>query len=177
MNGNGVDGDGDKYEGSQDHPHGRDLAAEVLARLLRERASREGVWLDVAGDSMGRALPGGSRVLVRAAGKPPRLGQVWAFCDVGGEIMVHRYLRRRAGRHVFGGDANTFTDPAVPPERLIGRVIEVERGTRRQALSPALACWAVLRAGSRALIRRVRALGAASVGGQPLCVLNTLEVG
>lgn len=161
MNGRDVDGDGDKYEGSRGHPHDR-AAAEVVARLLRERAGGAGVWLDVAGDSMGRALPGGSRVLVRAASGPrssgPRLGQVWAFCDASGEIMVHRYLRRRRGRYVFGGDANAFTDPAAAPERLIGRVIAVERGSRRRTLSPALACWAVLRAGSRALFRRVRTL-------------------
>lgn len=157
MNGDGVDGDEDKYEGSREDPHSRDVAAEVVARLLRGRAGGDGVWLDVAGDSMGKALPGGSRVLVRAAGRP-RLGQVWAFCDAGGQIMVHRHLRRRAGRHVFGGDANAFTDPAVPPERLIGRVIAVEVGSRRHTPSRTLACWAVLRAGSRALIRRVRAV-------------------
>lgn len=108
----------------------------ATARLLRERARSTGLWLPVSGTSMGPRYPSGARVWVRFAGRPPRRGQVWAFCRQDGAVLVHRYLARRGGRLIFAGDAVPRADAPVPPDWLVGLVIVLRDGTRSRLPRP-----------------------------------------
>src|SRR5439155_10855322 len=65
---------------------------EAVAAALRARVAARSLWLDVSGPSMGRAILSGTRVLVVEA-DCPRWGEIWAFCDAGGAIVVHRFRR------------------------------------------------------------------------------------
>ena len=84
------------------------------------------MWLDVSGNSMLPTLRSPAKVLV--AGAPsPRRGDVWAFVDHNGSIVVHRYLRRRRdGSLVFRGDGLPHEDWSVRSHQLVGRVLRVE---------------------------------------------------
>ena len=107
-----------------------------MASLLRTRAAGDALWLDVTCDSMGAAIASGSRVHV-VPDREPRRGQVWAFVDEDGRVVVHRFRRRTAdGSSWFQGDANAGLDVAVDDGRLVGRVIAVDDGGRRRRLGP-----------------------------------------
>jgi len=47
---------------------------------------------------------------------------------------VHRLLARRRGSFIFKGDGSPRTDPPVVQAALIGRVVEVQRGTQTTPL-------------------------------------------
>ncbi len=96
----------------------------VTARLLRERARSAPLWLDVSGASMGWSIPSGTRVLVGASA-PPHRGEVWAFCNDTGDIVVHRCRRATGDRFRFQGDARVRADEPVASSQLIGRVVEL----------------------------------------------------
>jgi hypothetical protein len=131
---------------------------ERIASALRLTVSSNPLWLDASGTSMGRAIRPGSEVQVVAA-PGPRRGQVWAFCDDAGAVVVHRCRGRRGDRFVFEGDATGHADRPVSVERLVGRVAAVRRGTsvrrlgRTDEVIGALATWG--RRGQR-LARRTR---------------------
>ena len=108
-------------------PSGVDASAK--ARLLREAAESASLWIAARGESMGRTIPTGSSVLV-AEGSMPRRGEVWAYCDPSGNVVVHRYRRLTSAGHVLQGDTRTRPDPPVREEWLIGRVTAVRRGDR-----------------------------------------------
>jgi hypothetical protein len=112
------------------------VPADVKASLLRRRAATQPIWIDVSGMSMGQRLPGGARVLV-AAGLNPRRGEVWAFVDDDGHVVVHRLKRHAAGRSWLQGDANPSSDAPVPADRLIGRVTSVDMNGRTRSLGVA----------------------------------------
>jgi SOS-response transcriptional repressor LexA len=102
----------------------------AVAAVLRKGANARSLWIDVAGRSMGSAL-GSGRVLVDPTA-PLRRGRIWAFRS-DDKIVVHRLLGRRGERVWLQGDANSFADPPVTIDRLIGEVtvIETPDGTRR----------------------------------------------
>jgi hypothetical protein len=81
---------------------------------------------------MAGAIASGSEVLV-VAGDRPRRGEVCAFVNDDGDVVVHRFLREVNGRMWFRGDSNASPDRAVAPELLIGRVgaVRDRRGERR----------------------------------------------
>ena len=80
---------------------------------------------------MGRTILPGSRVLLDEV-PAPSLGEIWAWCQPDGEIVVHRSLGRGRRGYRFQGDARRDLDPPVAPERIIGRVTAIEyRGMRR----------------------------------------------
>ena len=82
---------------------------------------------------MGWSIPDGSRVLVEP-GERPRAGEVWAFCDPHGTVVVHRARRPTSAVHWrFQGDACVHTDPPTTADQLVGRVVAVRRGDRRLA--------------------------------------------
>jgi hypothetical protein len=98
--------------------------AGAKARLLREAATREPVWIAAQGASMGRTIPSGSSVRIAGAAAP-RGGQVWAYLDGSGSVVVHRYRRHSETGHVLQGDASPHPDAPVGTEQLIGRVTAV----------------------------------------------------
>ena len=70
---------------------------------------------------------------VVAARRPGR-GQVWAFCDEAGHVVVHRCRRRQGDAFAFRGDAEARRDAPVPADRLIGRVAAVAADGRVRRL-------------------------------------------
>jgi signal peptidase I len=74
-------------------------------------------------------ISAGSEVRVVARTRPPRIAEIWAFCDSNGTVVVHRYWRRDdVGRSVFRGDNMRAFDEPVSAELLIGLVTSVRRG-------------------------------------------------
>lgn len=106
------------------------LLPAAVAAVLRKGANARSLWIDVAGRSMGSAL-GSGRVLVDPTA-PLRRGRIWAFRS-DDKIVVHRLLGHRGEWVWLQGDANSFADPPVPIDRLIGEVTVIEEpdGTRR----------------------------------------------
>jgi hypothetical protein len=100
---------------------------EQIASALRLTAASKPLWLDISGVSMGRTIAPGSEVLVVGAQRP-RLGQVWAFCNDAGAVVVHRCRGRRRGQFVFEGDATGHADRPVGTGLLVGKVAAVRRG-------------------------------------------------
>src|SRR5439155_8787269 len=108
-----------------------------IASILRRRASSRATWIDVSGVSMGKTILAGSRVRIAAAGAPPRWGEIWAFCNETGALVVHRCRARRGAGWLFQGDASPGPDPLVVPGRLIGRVVAVENEGRIRSVGSA----------------------------------------
>lgn len=113
-----------------------DLPPTVLARaaLLRRWVAVAPVWLLVHGRSMHPVLRDGWEVRV-APGTRPRRGEVWAFTNPDGAIVVHRCRRPGEGVHLFAGDAYLVADPPVRDEVLIGRVSAVRGAGTERALT------------------------------------------
>ena len=132
---------------------------DTISRLLRRRAEVGTLWIDTIGNSMGRAIPAGARVRVVAATRPRR-GEVWAICSDDGRVIVHRVLGVVGGRWWFQGDANRSPDQPVRPERLIGRVDEIEHAGRCWNLGPSVRLIARWRLDVAAIVNRMRALAA-----------------
>jgi len=63
--------------------------------------------------------------------RTPGVGQVVAFIHPDtGKLVVHRVLRRRSAAWLLRGDNVRESDGLVPLDRIVGRVISVERGGR-----------------------------------------------
>jgi len=82
---------------------------------------------------MGRTIVAGSRVLLDAP-PAPRFGEIWAWSNDDGEVVVHRCLGRSGDRYRFQGDARKELDPPVRPAQIIGRVVAVEHGGRTRPI-------------------------------------------
>ena len=102
---------------------------------------------------MGRAIPTGSSVLV-AEKSLPRRGQVWAYCEQSGDVVVHRYRRRTDRGHVLQGDTRARTDAPVPDEQLIGRVTAVRLGGRVRSVGWSDRWYGECQRVARALVAR-----------------------
>lgn len=128
--------------------------AAATASVLRQRTREGGIWIDVDGTSMSPTIRPPARVLVVAAERP-RPGEIWAFVDDGGAIVVHRFLRRRrSGSLLLRGDGMGADDGFVLATHLVGRVEHVEdaRGARRARAR----YWPVVRSYAAAALRRAR---------------------
>jgi hypothetical protein len=123
------------------------------ARLLRQAAATTTLWIPARGASMGRAVPSGSSVLV-APYAPPRRGEVWAYCDESGTVVVHRYRRQRDTGHLLQGDTSASSDAPVRDEQLIGRVVAVRVDGRVRGLGRLDRWLGDSRRTSRALVAR-----------------------
>jgi hypothetical protein len=91
------------------------------AALLRRRVSVTPLWLPVRGPSMDPTVRDGWEVRV-VPGSRPRRGELWAFYNPDGVLVVHRCRRSNDGVHLFAGDALVRADPLVRDELLVGRV-------------------------------------------------------
>jgi hypothetical protein len=101
------------------------MSPDGLASALRARVASGSHWLEVEGSSMGSTIRSGSRVEI-VASAPPRRGEVWAYCDRHGRVVVHRFIGAGHGTYRFAGDGPARSDPSVPPSWAIGRVTAVE---------------------------------------------------
>ena len=115
------------------------MQPERMAAGLRAAAERGALHLPTAGTSMGRFLRTGDRAVVRP-GARPRWGEVWVFVTAEGAVTVHRCRGRQSGGWRFQGDRRANPDPLVTDDRLVGRVVAVERDGRRRRLG-ALDRW------------------------------------
>lgn len=99
-----------------------DAHPDAVARLLRTRVRTAAIDLPVAGSSMRGTISTGATVSVVAA-PAPRRGEIWAFVDDQGTVIVHR-VREIDGDTIVGrGTGNPIDDPPVHLDRLIGRVV------------------------------------------------------
>jgi hypothetical protein len=101
---------------------------------LPEGALREaalGAWVPVVGVSMQPLLPHGSRVRAGPAAETPAPGDLVLFV-LDEMITVHRVVGQTAGRLWTKGDGalRAERDP-LDPARILGVVVEAERGGRR----------------------------------------------
>lgn len=91
------------------------------------------------GTSMLPAIAGG-RDKVTLAPLPERIknGDIVLFKTEGGNVVLHRVIRRKKGLFTFCGDNLSIPEQGIPKGLLIGRVTEIERnGKRISLLSPA----------------------------------------
>lgn len=110
---------------------GCELAAEVL------RASGK-LRLRVTGASMLPAIWPGDVISVRSFDRDfPRPGDV-VLCYRRGKLIAHRLVRRFAhqgeSQWSLRGDSVSGNDEPVPTKDLLGKVIAIERGSRRMRL-------------------------------------------
>ena len=98
----------------------RDVAAWLLGRRVRVR---------VAGPSMEPALPDGSTVLVKPGGAPQPQDIVLVEHPMQADLRILKRVDHITddGRIFLRGDGTVSTDSrdfgAVPPERVLGRVV------------------------------------------------------
>ena len=104
---------------------------------------------------MGRTLCSGAQVLVTSSRRPAP-GEVWAFCNDDGEIVVHRCVWRRHTTWGFQGDRAAHPDAPVGPDRLIGRVVTAEHDLRLRRFGLAERLRTAPERWLRRLVRRVR---------------------
>ena len=135
------------------------LDADAKARLLR-RAANTGtpLWIAAHGPSMGWTIRTGSKVHV-VGNLSPRRGQLWAYCNESGRVIVHRYRDRIDAGHVLQGDACVRPDPPVDAQRLIGQVVAVQRGTRVRSVGRADVILGASQRIARTLVARTLRVG------------------
>jgi hypothetical protein len=107
--------------------------ALAKAAVLRRRVAGTPTWIPTSGVSMGRAVASGDSVLVVGTATPRR-GEIWAFVDSDANLVVHRFRSRRDGLWWFRGDGNSADDRPVTASAVVGRVIQIERGSSRRKL-------------------------------------------
>jgi hypothetical protein len=109
----------------------RSLAGSDATQLAID-ALRAGarVSLVATGHSMTPAIRGGDRLTIEPLWAAPRIGDVLAG-EIDGRLVVHRVVARRRGGIELRGDVAPASDPPLPAEALLGKVVHVERGGRR----------------------------------------------
>lgn len=99
----------------------------ALCGLLQEGGGD--AWITLEGRSMLPAIMPGSRLRLRCQGGQARVGDIVAYA-AGDHLVVHRLLRivedpSGARQFILGGDNNSFLDPPVTLDSIVGTVVEV----------------------------------------------------
>ena len=111
-----------------------DLRPDLLAPLIRDLASEgKAAEIPVRGNSMRPMLRDGDRVrLAPVTHADARLGDVVLRVEPSSPI-IHRVVgwwpSRDGWRVLTKGDGARRLDPPLPPERLVGRVVALVRGS------------------------------------------------
>jgi len=95
---------------------------DAVAALLRRRVGESGLTVPVAGSSMAGTIESGSLAMI-APSDSPRPGQVWAFVDGSGRLVVHRIRTISADAVTHRGVGNSRDDQPVGRSRMVGRVV------------------------------------------------------
>ena len=133
-----------------------DVHASAVARLLRDRLVDAPLEFPVRGSSMSGVIESGSRVFVERA-SAPRRGEIWAFVDHSGAVVVHRVRELGGGLVVGRGAANPIDDDGLPIDRLVGRVRQVVGPDgRRRSFGPVDRLKAAAEFSLRRRVRRWR---------------------
>ena len=103
---------------------------EALSAYVDQLSPGERIEVPVTGHSMVPSIRPGDRVTIECdRNAAARFGDLVAFHDPEHGLVVHRVIwRARALR--TRGDAANFVDRPVTNEAMIGRVVEIHRGTR-----------------------------------------------
>jgi len=105
---------------------------DAVANLLRRRVNESELELPVTGSSMLGAIDSDSVVRLVASSRP-RPGEVWAFVDNDGRLIVHRIRRLRPDTVTHRGVGNSRDDEPVSRTRMVGRVVSSSgRGRSRR---------------------------------------------
>src|SRR5262245_1080316 len=101
-----------------------------LQALLSSGAAPDGTWVVVKGGSMEPTYFDGDWLLVEplAGSRPVRPGEV-VVARRDHQLVTHRIVDLRSGIAVTRGDACPRVDPPIPAAALLGRVVEVRRGS------------------------------------------------
>ena len=111
------------------------MSAAASAEVMRAVLGRGAAFrFRARGASMHPWIRDGDTVTVApAAGRAPALGDVIAFAQQGtGKLLIHRVVGRHREGVVTKGDNCREPDGPVASGELLGRVVKVERGGRRQ---------------------------------------------
>jgi len=116
------------------------LPGDSLSELMRQvLAKGKPFRFKARGLSMSPFIKDGDVLTVTPLATAPRTGDVAAFLHPAtGRLVVHRLVRKRAGRYQFKGDNADEVEHGLPIERIVGLVTSVERdglelGLRRRA--------------------------------------------
>ena len=101
--------------------------------LLRDALAHEGRFRwRLRGASIIPTLPPDCEVEIAPVPPVVPLGSLVVFAD-GDALIVHRLVRRTAGRWITQGDGRLIPDRPLAPEQLLGLVVAAYAGGRR--------CW------------------------------------
>ena len=102
------------------------------------RARGETVWIEAVGSSMLPSIVDGDWLLVQFGHGRPAIGEIVVF-SLGGQIVVHRVVRRRraGGTLVAKGDARLDFDAPVHQDQVLGIVRAVRTGADGPAVDRA----------------------------------------
>ena len=101
------------------------------------------------------SIDSGSVVEIHAA-RAPRVGEIWAFTDDSGNLVVHRVRHLRGDTVIARGSGNTLDDEPVEHQRLIGRVISATAGARTRRYGTLDRRRAAIEFSTRSVVRRLR---------------------
>ena len=140
------------------------LSGDSLSELMREvLAKGKPFRFRARGLSMSPFIKDGDVLTVTPLSAAPRTGDVAAFLHPAtGRLVVHRLVRKRAGRFQFKGDNADEVERDLAPEGILGLVVSVERAGREFRL-PRRAGVAVAGLSRAGLLRK--AVGAARRAG------------
>jgi hypothetical protein len=94
--------------------------------VLTEAVRTGPIVVVTTGESMAPHLGAGRSVRIEKG--DIGFGDVAAFVNRQGEVVVHRHVVSMFGRSLFLGDGNPRFDPFVMPEDILGRVVAIDDG-------------------------------------------------
>ncbi len=114
------------------------LPGDALSELMREvLAKGKPFRFKARGLSMSPFIKDGDVLTVTPLATAPRTGDVAAFLHPAtGRLVVHRLVRKRAGRYQFKGDNADEVECGLPIQRILGLVTSIERKGREVSLPP-----------------------------------------
>ncbi|MEQ8840148.1 MAG: S24/S26 family peptidase [Acidimicrobiales bacterium] len=137
--------------------HASTTEPDAIAALLRRRLSHAAVEIPVAGTSMSGVIASGSTVVLSPA-THPRCGEIWAFVDDDGGVVVHRVREYDGSSVTARGTGNRVDDDPVPASRLVGRVVESHWSGQRRRFGSVDRVRAAVTLRTRRRVRRLLAV-------------------
>jgi hypothetical protein len=116
-------------------------AGRAIAEATLEAWAEAGhrIRWPVEGSSMWPVLRPGDTIVIAHGDCDLRRGDLVAYCREG-RVVIHRLLRRQgAGRLLTAGDAQPETDPPVPADAVLGRVVAIQASGGEFGLTGGLA--------------------------------------
>lgn len=93
------------------------------------------VFLRVLGGSMLPSVWPGDLLTIRRAEIADLAPGDLALCGLNARFVIHRVVANDGHRLITRGDAHASDDPPVPANRVLGKVVEMQRGRKRVPLN------------------------------------------